>query len=84
MATIQKVINEIECNSADWHNLLAYPAEEHKTLIQSITQHPMVDCISVPFLFSYYYRWYKKQEVSTSYARYVSCKLVLEKLHFLK
>lgn len=84
MATAHKIIDGIQCNTADWYNFVASPNQQlSESLIAAILNHPMVDCISVPWMFSYHYQQQKKQHSSLSYARYISCKQVLDKLNRL-
>lgn len=81
MATRFKAINGTLCSSADWGNLTAATKSiqitELDALIQKILHHPMKSCISVLWVYSYYYR---KAKIAGDYTfpETKACKKVLK------
>ena len=85
MATTHRVIHRIQCNSADWSNCersIASIKDPLDSFIQQILHHPMKDCISVPWLFSYYYQQMRTR-FDVNEARIQACALVVIKLDAL-
>lgn len=82
MATTHKVINSIKCNSADWTNCersTISKADPLDALVQQILHHPMKDCISVAWVFSYQYQKLKRLYDVTE-SRIQACAVVIIKL----
>ena len=83
MATLHKIINGTACNSADWPN--SERSEQSKVdpilnkLVQAILHHPMKGCISVPWVFSYYYQ-NCRQHREVFIARELACMQLLDVL----
>jgi len=79
-----KTIAGVSCTGADWQNLVAsqISSDDFTTdiLIQDILYHPMVTCISVPWLFSYHYRQVK-EKMPIKDARTHSCRKILQVLN---
>ena len=86
MATTTKIINGITCISSDWPNVerAKYSCEDEELdkLIQSILHHPLKDFISVPWVFSYFYKT-ARQEFEPSDAAKSACKAVLNRMNEL-
>lgn len=85
MPTLHRNINGVDCNSSDWTNCLrSTSANEEKLheVIQTILEHPMKDCVSLPFLFSYHYGQLFKDDVPA--ARYRAAVRVLAALNKLQ
>ncbi len=79
MATAHRIINRIACNSADWHNCersLSSINDPLDSLIQQIMHHPMKDCVSVPWLFSYHYQQMRKRH-DVEESKIQACALVV-------
>jgi hypothetical protein len=84
MPTNTHTINGRECFSSDWPNTTycngRFKHPELYKLIREINEHPMKDCISVPWVFSYHYRP-MREHMNINDARAHACRKILQVLN---